>query len=265
MPEVNPSDFFNLKNKNIVVTGASSGIGLEVATAMTSVGANVAMWYNSHDISDLAEELSNKYNVQCKAYKCQITKPQEVKNVLNQVLQDFEGNKIDCMIANAGIAWNKGPLVDIENDDECFHEWDKIMDIDLNGCFYISRYIGQIFKKQGYGSLIFTASMSAHIVNVPQMQAGYNSAKAAILHLSKSLAVEWAGFARVNTISPGYINTKLTAEMDPELKEKWTALVPMKRLAQPEELIGAYIYLASNASSYTTGTDILVDGGYCAC
>lgn len=104
--------------------------------------------------------------------------------------------------------------------------------------------------------------MSATIVNVPQLQAAYNAAKAGVKHLSKSLAVEWAPFARVNSVSPGYIATKLSSFADPDVKAKWLQLTPLGREANPRELVGAYLYLASDASSYTTGADLNVDGGY---
>ena len=105
--------------------------------------------------------------------------------------------------------------------------------------------------------------MSAHIANVPKLQVAYNTAKAALLHMGRSLAIEWAGFARVNTVSPGYVETPLTASRSDELKQTWRTLVPVGRLALPREMVGAYLYLASDAATYTTGSDIIVDGGYC--
>ena len=109
-----------------------------------------------------------------------------------------------------------------------------------------------------------TASMSGHIVNVPNYQTGYNASKAAVVHMGKSLAVEFAGFARVNTVSPGYTDTGLSDFVPTEQRAKWWGLTPLGREAQPEELVGAYLYLASDLASFTTGTDIQVDGGYCA-
>ena len=106
--------------------------------------------------------------------------------------------------------------------------------------------------------------MSGHIVNVPQMQAPYNAAKAGVLHLGKSLAIEWAPFARVNTISPGYIATEISDFVPAEVKAKWWQLIPLGREALAQELVGAYLYFASDASTYTTGSDLLVDGGYSA-
>ena len=113
------------------------------------------------------------------------------------------------------------------------------------------------------GNCIFTASMSGHAANVPQEQSCYNACKAGVIHLAKSLAVEWAKWGgRVNCVSPGYIDTAISGDCPFEMKEEWFSLTPMKRDADPRELKGAYLFLASDASSYCTGTDIVVDGGY---
>jgi sorbose reductase len=101
-------------------------------------------------------------------------------------------------------------------------------------------------------------------VNYPQLQACYNAVKAGVIHLGKSLAVEWSGFARVNTISPGYISTEISDYLPKEIKSQWWTAIPMGRPALPEEVVGAYIYLASDASTYTTGADIRIDGAYTA-
>lgn len=258
-------DMFSLKGKVASVTGASGGIGYEVAVAFAQAGANVAMWYNSHSIEEEAEKLSKKYNVTVKAYKCSLTDTKAVEETVQQIKKDF-GGRIDIMVANAGVAWDKGPLTELaEKDSElCDKEWQKVLSIDINGVYNAAKSIGPIFKKQGSGSFIATGSMSGHIANVPQLQVAYNTAKAAVIHMCKSLAVEWTGYARANTVSPGYVATPLNAGMDEEMLKKWNTLVPLGRLALPKEMVGAYLYLASNASTYTTGSDILVDGGYCS-
>ncbi|SCV06198.1 LANO_0H24256g1_1 [Lachancea nothofagi CBS 11611] len=262
-------DMFSLKGKLASVTGASSGIGYDVAVAFAQAGADVAMWYNSNPhITTEVEALSKKYNVTVRAYKCSMTSSKDVRTTVDQIQADFGNRGIDIMVANAGVAWSEGSLLGMltgpeADEDRCDAEWNKVIDVDLNGIYRVAKSIGPVFQKQGRGSLIVTASMSGHVVNVPQMQAAYNAAKAGVLHLSKSLAVEWAGFARVNSVSPGYISTEITSFAEKDLKDKWHKLTPMGREALPRELIGAYLYLASGASTYTTGTDIIVDGGYC--
>jgi len=146
------------------------------------------------------------------------------------------------------------------------------MKIDVDGVFYCARTAGRIWREQKknqlegftYGKFIATASMSGHIANIPQLQTVYNAAKANVIMLCRGLAIEWVQFARANSISPGYIATEISDFAPPETKSIWRDKIPMGREGEPIELVGAYLYLASDASSYTTGTDILVDGGYCA-
>ncbi|KAK9379817.1 uncharacterized protein V2V93DRAFT_372420 [Kockiozyma suomiensis] len=252
-------ELFSLKGKVASITGSSSGIGLEIARGFASVGADVAIWYHGNPSAiEKAKKISEEFGVRCKAYKCAIDNSKEVEATINQIYEDFGG--LDVQIANAGVPWTEGPLIDPENDDH----WNKIVNTDFNGAYYTAKYTGRIFKKQGHGSLVFTASMSGHIVNIPQMQACYNAAKAGLLHLSRSLAVEWAGFARVNTVSPGYMLTEISDFIPHETKEKWWKLIPFGREGDPRELVGAYLYFASDASTYTSGADLIVDGAYCA-
>lgn len=254
----NVLDLFSLKGKVASVTGSSSGIGYAVAEAYAQAGADVAIWYNSTPADEKAQHLAKTYGVKARAYKCNVANPEEVEAVIGQIESDF--GTIDIFVANAGVPWTEGRSIETEG----YDSWNKIIDLDLSGVFYCAKTVGKIFKKNGRGSLVITASMSGHIVNVPQLQAPYNAAKAAVLHLSKSLAVEWAPFARVNTISPGYIATDISDFVEEDVKAKWWSLIPLGREGITQELVGAYLYLASNASTYTTGTDILVDGGYTA-
>ncbi|GMM53117.1 2,4-dienoyl-CoA reductase (NADPH) [Starmerella bacillaris] len=253
-------DLFKLTGKVASITGSSSGIGLGIAEAFAQAGADVAIWYSSHDATEIAEKLSKKYGVRAKAYKCAIDNEEQVKNTIHQQIKDF--GHLDIVVSNAGICWTKGQFID-QPDNQHFHD---VMNVDFNGSVYVSKYAGQHFRERWQktgkkGSLIFTSSMSGHIVNVPQLQATYNAAKAAVRHFAKSLAVEWAPWARVNSVSPGYINTPIAEFCPEELQNQWWALTPLGRPGEVKELVGIYLYLASDASSYTTGTDIIVDGG----
>lgn len=257
-PAASVLDLFSLKGKVASITGSSVGIGYGVAEAYAQAGADVAIWYNSHNADEKAKALSEKYGVRAKAYKVKVTDPEAVEAAIKQQIADF--GKIDIFVANAGVPWTAGPLIDTDSHDE----WNKVINLDLNGVYYCAKYIGRHFRDQGKGSFIATASMSGHIVNFPQMQACYNGAKAAVRHFCTSLAVEWAGFARVNTISPGYIATEISDFVPKETKAQWWQFTPMGREGEVQELVGAYLYLASDASTYTTGSDIRVDGGYTA-
>lgn len=250
---------FSLKGKTASISGSSAGIGLAVTEGFAQAGADVAMWYNSSEIAVAkAAEFSKKYNVKVKAYKCKITDEEQVNQTIDQQLRDF-GGKIDIFVANAGIAYSDGEMV-ANTDSE--KQWKKFFDVNVHGVYYCSKRIGQIFKKQGHGSLVMTASMSASIVNVPQLQTVYNASKAAVKHMAKSLAVEWTGFARVNSISPGYISTDISKFADQDMKNYWWQATPLGREGNVKELVGAYLYLASDALTYTTGCDLVVDGGY---
>ncbi|KAJ5644483.1 L-xylulose reductase [Penicillium longicatenatum] len=265
-------EMFSLKGKTAVVTGAGAGIGLSVAHALAEAGANVAIWYNSN--SKAIEEAANieeVYGVQCRAYQVNIKQSEEIEKLLETCVREFQG-RLDIFIANSGIPWTKGPMVDAPLD-----HYSNVTQTDLDGTFYCARaaashwrrqksentdIFGQPLKGFTYGSFVATASMSGSIVNVPQLQAAYNAAKAGVIHLCKSLAVEWVRFARANTVSPGYIATEISQFVDAETKTIWKDKIPMGREGLPQELKGAYLYLASDASSYTTGADLIVDGGY---
>lgn len=158
-------------------------------------------------------------------------------------------------------------------DGETSH-YHKVVSTDLDSVFYCAKAAGSIWRQQylsdaklenySQGSFIATASMSGHIANIPQLQSAYNAAKAGVIHLTRSLAVEWVRFARANSISPGYMATEISKFIPPETKRIWRGKIPMGREGEASELKGAYLYFASDLSSYTTGTDLVVDGGYTA-
>lgn len=251
-------DLFSLKGKVVVVTGASgpTGIGIEAARGCAEMGADVAITYASRPqgAEKNAKELNEKYGIRCKPYKCLVGDYANVEQLVKDVIKDF--GKIDVFIANAGKTADNGIL------DATVEQWNEVIDTDLTGTFNCARAVGLHFRERKTGSLILTASMSGHIANYPQEQTSYNVAKAGCIHLAKSLANEWRDFARVNSISPGYIDTGLSDFVPQDIQNLWKSMIPMGRDAKAKELKGAYVYLASDASSYTTGTDIVIDGGY---
>lgn len=256
-------DNFSLKNKVAVITGGARGIGYAISECYLQAGAEIAILDFRVELAEAsAKLLSEKYKLKVKAYKVDVSSYDEVYAVIKQVEQDF--GTIDVFVANAGIVWEDGAILNEETNAKGPETWKRLIDVDLNAVYYCARSVGEIFKKNGSGSFIITASMSGHIVNVPNYQTCYNTAKAGCLHLGRSLAVEWAGFARVNTVSPGYVDSGLSDFLPTEVRAKWWSLIPFGREALPQELVGAYLYLASNASTYTSGSDIRVDGGYCS-
>lgn len=252
-------DLFSLKGKVIIVTGASGprGMGIEAARGAAEMGADVAITYSSRKegAEKNVAELIKEYGVKAKAYKCNVGDFASCEELVNNVLSDF-GGRIDGFVANAGATADHGVL------DGSIEEWNKVIQTDLNGTAYCAKAIGAVFKKQGHGSLVITASMSGHIANFPQEQTSYNVAKAGCIHLARSLANEWRDFARVNSISPGYIDTGLSDFIDETTQNLWRSMIPMNRNGDAKELKGAYVYFLSDASTYTTGADLVVDGGY---
>ncbi|KAK7429636.1 Sorbose reductase sou1 [Neonectria magnoliae] len=265
---------FSLAGKTAIITGAGAGIGYAVAAAYAEMGCNLALWYfNNTKAPERAEGLAKQYNIQCKAYKVDVRDADAVEKAIDQSVKDLNG-RLDIFVANAGIPWTKGAMIDGPID-----HYRDVVQTDLDGTYYCAKVAAKHWRRQknegttlsgepltGYtsGSFIATASMSGGIVNIPQLQAAYNAAKAGVIHLVKSLAIEWGQFARANSISPGYIMTEISNFVPQETKEIWHDKIPLGREGEPHELQGAYLYLASDASTYATGANFVVDGGYSA-
>lgn len=253
-------DLLSLKGKVVVVTGASgpTGIGIEAARGCAEMGADIAITYftRAEGGHKNAEALEKEYGIKAKAYECDIRSWDSVQKTVSAIITDF--GKIDSFIANAGRTTDCGVL------DGSVESWEEVVHADLNGTFYCAKAVGPHFKERNTGSFVITASMSGHIANFPQEQTSYNVAKAGCVHFARSLANEWRDFARVNSVSPGYFNTGLSDFIPTVTREQWRSMIPLGREGVPKELKGIYVYLASDASTYTTGSDIIVDGGYCA-
>lgn len=250
---VNVFDQLSLKGRVAVITGAADGIGFAASEAMAEAGAHVALWYNSNKAAvTKSEQLASAHGIQAKAYQVEVSDHAKVEAAIKTVVQDF--GKLDIFIANAGTGISKGLL------DTTLEEYRKQMSINVDGVVYCAKYAGEVFKRQGSGNFIITSSMSAHIVNVPLDQPIYNATKACVTHLGKSLAREWREFARVNVISPGFFETRMGAE--PRVLNEAHRMSVLGRQGQVKELKGLFLYLASDASSYQTGSDVIIDGGY---
>ncbi|KAK3361747.1 L-xylulose reductase [Lasiosphaeria ovina] len=247
-------DLFSLKGKVVVVTGASGprGMGIEAARGCAEMGADLAITYSSRrsGAETNVAELTKEYGIRVKCYKCDVGEYANVQKLVGDVIKDF--GKIDAFIANAGPTADSG-ILDGSKDD-----WDRVVHTDLNGTAYCAKAVGAHFKERGCGSFVITSSISGHIANYPQEQTSYNVAKAGCIHLARSLANEWRGFARVNSVSPGYIDTGLSDFVDKKTQDLWHTMIPLGRDGQAKELKGAYVYLVSDASSYTTGADIFI-------
>lgn len=246
-------DIFSLKNKVAVVTGGNQGIGKTVAAYLADAGADIVI-LDLNDASTVAAEISSEYGVRTAALVCDVTDPHQVERAIQDAAEKM--GTLDLLFNNAGICLHKDAL-------DCTPEdWLKVINVNLNGIFFVAQTFGKyLVAHNKKGNIVNTASMSATIVNIPQGQASYNASKAGVAHLTKSLAVEWAGKGiRVNSISPGYIRTEMTGLSRKDWQEIWINMIPYKRMGTPEELAGAVIYLLSDASTYTSGCDLIIDG-----
>jgi NAD(P)-dependent dehydrogenase (short-subunit alcohol dehydrogenase family) len=257
---MNVMDLFDLRGQRALVTGASSGIGKKVAQAYLQAGADVAIAARSFEaLQDIADELAadgppgTEGNVV--PIRCDVTRPEQVSAMLDRATAELGG--IDIAVCNAGIIAMNGML------DMSPEEFQRIQDTNVTGVFLTAQAAARAMVKQGQGGVIITtASMSGHIINIPQQVGHYCTSKAAVIHLTKAMAVEFAPHnIRVNSVSPGYIRTELVEPLA-EYHAQWEAKIPLGRTGRPEELTGLYLYLASAASSYMTGSDIVIDGGY---
>lgn len=263
-------ELFGLKGKVAVVTGGGRGIGQVISVGLAKAGAEIAIVCRSgaDETIKLVEQAGGK------AYfvKCDVTDEASVKNAVDEIIA--RSGKIDILFNNAGACYHKKAIVlDGEdlggcNDGEAtVDEFRSVLDINLTGEYIMAVAVARtMIEKKIKGSIINMASMSGTIVNIPQCQASYNASKAGVMHMTKSLAIEWADYGiRVNSISPGYVSTPMSQPpfVHQELLDAWAPLFPLHRMAKPEELMPAILYLASPAAGYTTGSDIIVDGGYC--
>lgn len=249
-----------LDGKKGFVTGAARGIGKATATALAEAGADVAIVdLDIAEAEKTAKALAEATKRDIFAIQADVTKPEQVDAMIDVLLSRY--GRIDFAHCNAGICIN-APAEEMT-----YEQWSKVININLTGIFLTAQAAGKVMLKQGSGSIINTASMSGHIVNVPQPQCAYNASKAGVIMLTKSMAVEWANRGvRVNSISPGYIGTELVTTNPTliPLIEQWNAMAPMHRLGKPEELQSIVVYLAGDTSSFTTGADFSIDGAFTA-
>jgi D-arabinitol 2-dehydrogenase len=245
-----------------------------MAQALVLSGADVALVdMNEEGAKEAATRLLETFKAdnpdartpKITAHACDVADSKSIDACLADILSQHE--KVTTLLTSAGFTENF-PAEDYPAD-----RFRKLMEVNVDGTYFFATAVAQhIFarsKQTGIveeGAMIFVGSMSAAIVNVPQPQAPYNASKAAVRQLAASLAVEWAQKGiRVNCISPGYMLTALTEKIlegRPDFKEEWTSRIPMGKMGKPENLMGAVTFLASDASSYITGADLRIDGGY---
>lgn len=248
---------FKVTDRVAIVTGGGSGIGREIVRTLAAAGADVAIAdSNEKTAADVAREVEGTGR-RALSVRTDVADYASVEEVTDTALQAF--GRIDILVNNAGICVNK-PAEEMTPE-----EWLRVMGVNLNGVYWCSRSVGKHMLERGSGVIVNIASMSGSIVNWPQPQAAYNASKAGVIHLTKSLASEWAARGiRVNSVSPGYIGTEMTklGMSTPGWGETWLAMSPMGRLGESIDVALAVLYLASDAAAFATGANLIVDGGY---
>lgn len=246
---------FSLKGKTAIVTGGTSGIGRTVADHLASAGANIFVISRHQDACDrVAAQISSDYGVKTVGKACDVTDAEAVETTVALACATL--GLPDILFNNAGININGGAL------DLDYADWQHVLDVNINGVFLMARALARkLVEARKPGSIINTASISASIVNLPQQQTAYNTSKAAVLHLTKTLAIEWADHGiRVNAVSPGYVWTEMNQVIPKEITQFWMNATPFHRFASTDEIASAVLYFASDASSYTSGSELIIDG-----
>ncbi len=252
---------FSLAGRTALVTGAGQGIGRALAFALGQAGAAVAI---ADIVGSKAAAVANELEargMESLPIEVDVTDSASVNRMMEKVRERW--GRLTIAVNCAGIgAWQDAETLTDAG-------WRKVLDVNLNGVFWCCRAEAGLMLEAGYGKIINIGSMSGSIVNTPQHQAAYNTSKAGVIHLTRSLAAEWAGRGiRVNAISPGYTITQLLRDLmvtpaGKESVDRWLGMIPMGQMCAVTDLQGGAVFLASEATDMVTGHDMVIDGGYC--
>ena len=246
---------FRLDDRVALVTGGARGIGKSMASALGQAGAKLVLADLNVEMAEATAAEMRATGIDTVAIEADVADQDSVRAMVAKVV-DLHG-ALDIAFNNAGVNYNSAA------EDTTMEEWDKTFDINLRGVFMCCQEEARVMLKQGKGVIINMASMGGRLVPHPQKQAAYNTAKAGVAHLTRSLATEWAPRGvRVNSLSPGFINTELLqSDALKHLHGVWMPQIPIEKFGEVEDLQGTIVYLASDASAYLIGQDIVVDGG----
>ncbi|MDM5305365.1 SDR family oxidoreductase [Peribacillus frigoritolerans] len=250
------TDLFDLTGKTAIITGGGRGLGAQIATGFAEAGANVVLCSRKKEACDEVASQIEKLGVKALSFKCDITNPSDVQEVVNETYREF--GAIDILVNNSGASWG-APAVDMP-----LEAWQKVMNVNVTGTFIMSQTTGRVMIEQGHGKIINIASVAGLGGTDPRVldTVGYNTSKGAVITLTKDLAVKWGQHnINVNAIAPGFFPTKMTKGVLEQGKNPILNSTPLKRLGSDDDLKGAAVFLASKASDFVTGNILIVDGG----
>lgn len=249
---------FSLAGKTALVTGGNQGLGKAFALGLAQAGARVAIAGRRSAENRAAAAQAAAAGFDYVTITADLTDDSQISAMTDQALDAF-GGRIDILVNNAGTCFH-APAFDVTDE-----QWSGVFDLNVRALWKTSLAVGAGMRGHGAGSIVNIGSMSGLIVNRPQWQPAYNASKAAVHHLTRSLAVEWAPYGiRVNAVAPGYVKTEMAPVDRPEFRRHWIEDCPQQRFALPEEIAPSVVFLASDAASFITGSILVADGGYTA-
>ena len=248
---------FDLTGKAALVTGGAAGIGRACATALAMAGADVAVADINKELGEKTAASLRKFGVRSLFVQCDVSDEKQIQEMICAVVDAF--GKLDIAVNNAGIGV-------ASDEDENFpkNEWDKLMAVNLDGLWLCAKYQAQqMIKQTPTEGKIINISSIAGVVSLPMSNGAYDASKSAVIHLTKQLALQWGRFnINVNSISPSYVLTPMMSRTTLEFRQRIRETTPLGHIQRPEDLYGPILYLASQASDYMTGQNLVVDGGH---
>jgi NAD(P)-dependent dehydrogenase (short-subunit alcohol dehydrogenase family) len=250
------SELFSLKGKVAIVTGGGRGLGEQIAIGFAEAGANVVVCSRQVEACEVVSGKLKEIGVESMAMKCDITNPEDVKNVVEQTRERF--GRIDILVNNSGASWG-APAEEMP-----LEAWQKVLNVNVTGTFLMSQAAGKVMLEQGAGKIINIASVAGLKGSNPKVMdaIGYNASKGAVITFTKDLAVKWGPRGiYVNAIAPGFFPTKMSKGLLEKGGQAILEGTPLRKFGSDTDLKGVAVFLAASASDYITGDVVVVDGG----